>query len=327
MAAPGAGFPALSDGLTTDMEQTPWDPEGVAVGLDADGRASGAIDPAWIQRLDPRALYKRLSAARSLDHRLATLGLPMWAPAAGEEAVSVAVALLLGEGEWVYPGLRDLALGPMLGMDLGELAGQVLGRAGYFGRPGSIAATDLGVAAVPEALGVHLAIAAGQAHGHKLAGGGKATVAIFGEGLTTVGVFHETVALAAAFDLPLVLVCKSQLWPDGAPPEAGLLGDSVADRAGAAGLWTRRADGADVIGVHHALAQALARARDGGGPSLVEVIVTPLLHPDAPAHRDPLERVRRHLDHLGLWSPDFAAAIEAEIEDQLARAFAQGGAA
>ena len=306
------------------MEESPWDPEGVEVGLDPEGQLGDAADRALLQRVDPRALYKRMVAARRLDLKLRALGLPMWAPAAGEEAVTVAAALLAADGEWIYPGLRDLAIAPIRGMDLEDLARQLLGAA-YNGRPGAIAATDVAVAHVPEALGVHLAMAAGHAHAHKLDGSGRATLALCGEGLTTVGLFHEALALAAAADLPLVLVCKSQVWPEGAPPEAGVLGDPVADRARALGLWTRRCDGADVFGVVAALDHALQRARDGRGPSLVEVVVTPLLAPQVPARRDPLERLRRYLERSGQWSPALGDAMTAELDGQLARAFAAAG--
>jgi len=310
-----------------NTEQSPWDPEDVQVDLDPEGGLSTQAQT-LAEVLDPRAIYKRLVAARLLDHRLGRLGLPMWAPAAGEEAISVAVALLLAEGEWVYPGHRDLAIAPILGMDLEELARQVLGLADarspalYNGRAGAVSATDLGVAHVPESLGAHLAMAAGQAHAHKLDAHERASVALFGEGLTTAGLFHETAAMAVAADLPLVLICKSQLWPEGAPAEAGLLGDSVGERMRACGLWTRRADGADFFGVYRALEQALSRAREGRGPAFVEVVVTPLYNPDVPARRDPVERVRRYLDRAGLWSPAFEEALEGELRSQLERAFA-----
>lgn len=291
------------------------------MGLDPGGRLGADVDRSILQRVDPRALYKRMVAARRLDRHLRALGLPMWAPAGGEEAVSVAVALLAAEGEWIYPGLRDLAIAPIRGMELDELARQVLGGA-YNGRPGAIAATDVEVAHVPEALGVHLAMALGHAQAHALDASGRATIALCGEGLTTTGLFHETLAAAAAGDLPLVLVVKSQVWPEGAPPEAGVLGDPIADRARASGLWTRRSDGADVLGVLTAVDQALQRARDGRGPSLVEVVVTPLLAPHVPAHRDPLERMRRFLEQSGQWSPALGEAMIAEIDGQLERAFA-----
>lgn len=304
-----------------DLQPSPWDPEGVEVCLDPDGQL---LDKRAAHGLDLRALYKRLVAARCLDLRLTRLGLPMWAPAAGEEAATVLTATLAGPEDWIYPSVRDLALAPIRGMDLDEFAQQVLG-AHYNGRPGAVAAADLGIGHAPEALGLHLAVAAGQAHAQKLAGPGRLTVALLGEGLTTTAMFHETLALALAGDLPLVLVCKSQLWPEGAPAEAGLLGDSVAERARACGLWTRRVDGADVVAVYAALDQALRRARDHRGPALVEVVVTHLQpgeqSADVPAHRDPIERLRRHLDREGAWTPTFQDVIEAEVRGQLERAF------
>ena len=73
--------------------------------------------------------------------------------------------------------------------------------------------------------------------------------------------------------MPLVFVCKSQLWPEGAPAEAGLLGDSVAERAKTMGMWARRCDGADVLGVHRALGTALHRAHDLGDRSVEELLL------------------------------------------------------
>ncbi len=299
------------------MEPSP-EPEGVEVCLDPEGQL---LDKRAAHGLDLRALYKRLVAARLLDLRLARLGLPMWVGSAGEEAVTVLTALLAGPEDWLYPGVRDLALAPMRGMDLDEFIRQVLG-ASYNGRPGAVAAADLGIAHAPETLGLHLALAAGQAHAQKLAGSGRMTAALLGEGLTTTGMFHETVALAMTSDLPLVMICKSTLWADDAPAEAGLLGDSVAERVKACGMWSRRVDGADVVAVYAAIDQAFKRARDGRGPGLVEAVVTRVDQAaEVPAHRDPIERLRRHLDREKVWTPTFQDVIEAEVRGQLERAF------
>jgi TPP-dependent pyruvate/acetoin dehydrogenase alpha subunit len=99
-----------------------------------------------------------------------------------------------------------------------------------------------------------------------------------------------------------------------------VLGDSVAERARACGLWDRRVDGGDPIATWSAIAAAAARARDRRGPSLVEVVVTQLVH-DPPAHRDPIERLRRHLDGLGAWTATFQDVAEAEVRSRLDRAF------
>ncbi len=300
------------------MEPTPWDPEGATWVLDADGRLA---DGAAAAGLDVRNYYKALVAARCLDVRLSRANLPMFASAAGEEAPLVATALVARDEDWIYPGVRDAAVALSRGLPPAELARLVLAHG-----VGGVASPSLRVASTTAALGMHLAIAAGQAHGQKLAGTHAVTFALLGEGTTTTGVFHETLVAAAARDLPLVLVCRSQLWPSGAPAEAGLVGDSVADRARACGIWERRVDGADPIAVWAAIAVAAARARDGKGPSLVEVAVTQLLH-DPPAHRDPVERLRRHLDSTGQWNSTFQDVVEAEIRDALDRGFTAAGGA
>lgn len=301
------------------MEATAWDPEGATWVLDTDGRLS---DTSVAAGLDLRAYYKALVAARCLDVRLARANLPMFASAAGEEAPLVATALVARDEDWIYPGVRDRAIALARGMSFEDIAHAAIAQptAGF-------ASASLRIGTGTGALGMHLPIAAGHAHGQKIAGTKAITFALLGEGTTTTAGFHESLALAATCDLPLVLVCRTQLWPAGAPAEAGVVGDSVVDRARGYGVWERRVDGADPIAVWAAIAVAAARARDGKGPSLVEVAVTQLLH-DPPAHRDPVERLRRHLDATGQWSATFQDVVEAEVRGKLDRALsmARGGA-
>ncbi|MEE9382091.1 MAG: thiamine pyrophosphate-dependent enzyme [Nannocystaceae bacterium] len=304
------------------MEHSPWDPEDVELKLAPNGELMG---DACADDLDARHLYKQLVAARSLDMKLAGLELPMWASGSGEEAVGVCVGLLSGAEEWIYPGARDVSVATSRGVAVEEIGRQALGRrdAEHFGRvrPGPVSSVAHCISTVSSALGMHLALAAGHAHATKLCRLAQSTVVIFGEGLTTTGVFHETIALATSCELPLVMVCKSQVWPDGAPSEAGLLGDTVAERGRTCGIWTRRVDGADPLAVHHATAQAIGRARDGNGPSLVEVVVSPLRQ-DPPPHRDPIERLRRYLDANGQWTQTFQDVIEAEFNSAFDTAIA-----
>ena len=288
------------------METTPWDPEGVAVVLDPQGHVVG---DAAVRDVDVKRYYKLLVAARCLDLRLRRAALPMWASAAGEEAPLVATALAADASDWIYPGMRDAAVALARGVDYDAIAGRRFASAAHR------------IATTSGALGMHLALAAGHAHAQKLLRDGGITFALFGEGLTTTGAFHEATMTAVACDLPLVLVCRSQVWPEGAPAEAGTVGDAVADRAKATGLWVRRVDGADPLGVFGAVAAAADRARGGRGPGLVEVVVTQLTH-DPPAHRDPVERLRRHLDTTGLWTQTFQDVLEAEVTAELDRAFA-----
>lgn len=297
------------------MEPSSWDPEGVTVVLDPDGQLVGSSSG----EVDLKRFYKLMVAARCLDLRLARTGLPMWAPAAGEEAALVATAMVTEANDWIYPGLRDTSIALARGMDYATLADRVLNRIPQ-GSLGGIGSLEHRIAPGTDALGMHLALAAGQAQAQKLQGGKAATFALFGEGMTTTGAFHESSMVAVACNLPLVMVCRTQLWPQGAPAEAGLVGDSVGERAGSCGLWVRRVDGADALAVHNAVSVAAGRARSGRGPALVEVVVTQLAC-DPPAHRDPIERLRRHLDTTGVWTQTLQDVIEAEVRGQLERAF------
>jgi TPP-dependent pyruvate/acetoin dehydrogenase alpha subunit len=304
------------------MEPSAWDPEGIEVVLDRDGQLS---DESAARGVDLRGLYKLLVAARKLDFRLARASLPMYASSAGEEAPLCLVGRLAEPEDAIWTGPRDLPLALARGVDYGTIVRLCLGRGtpeeGGRHRPGLVAHAALHLHPATEALGINLVLAAGQAHAQKLAREGAITWAVFGEGVTTTGAFHEAIALAVSAELPLVMVCKSQAWPEGAPPEAGILGDSVAERVRAAGMWVRRVDGADVVGVHQALARAIDRARGGAGPALVEVVVTQLIH-DPPPHRDPIERLRRHLDRTGQWTQTFQDVLEAEARSLIERAFA-----
>lgn len=301
------------------MEATPWDPEGVEILLDAQGRLTA---PDAATGVDLRNLYKKLVAARSLDLRLSRVGLPMWASAAGEEAPLVSLGSALREGDWLYPSVRDAAAALGRGVSPQRIAERVLGLDEGPHLPGDFGAADAQIAPVPESLGLHLLLATGHARAQRLARSGAITAASFGEGTTTTGAFHEAMCLAGHGELPVVFVCKSQMWPEGAPAEAGTLGDPVADRARAYGWWSRRVDGADPVGCARAINQAIARTRTGDGPSLVEVVVTQLTH-DVPGHRDPIERLRRKLDDDGVWTQTFQDVIEAEARGQLDQAVAR----
>lgn len=299
------------------MEQSPWDPEGVEPRLDHDGRL---IDAARKPDIDLRGVYKHLVWARSLDVRISRDAPPMWASAAGEEAVTVSIGRLCGERDWVFPGGRDAGIALAREVDIDEIVRQLLGHPDGEVRgpsaPGHVAHPGHGIAPVVQSLGHHVALAAGHAQAQKLLGNGGVTFVTFGEGLTSTGPFHEACAIASANELPLVMVCRSQIWPETAPKEAGVLGDSVHERAAAMGLFSRKVDGADLVSVWETLATAIARARKGMGPSFIEAVVTPM-HRDPPAHRDPVERLRRLLDQQGEWTQTFQDVIEAELRGKL----------
>lgn len=311
------------------MQATPWDPEGVETILDGEGRL---VDPQAAQGIDLRGLYKVLVHARQLDVRLGRMGLPMWVSGAGEEALTVLIGRLAKPDDWIYPGARDVAIALARGVSIDEIARSALGDPSSETRgrllPGPVASAKHHIAVPAEALGMGIALAAGQAHAQRLTGDGSITIAAIGEGLTTTGAFHESMAIAVANELPLVVVCKSQPWQSGAPVEAGHIGDDLTARMHAAGCFSRRCDGADPVSVYRSLAAAIERARTGDGPAFIEAFVTPLT-PEVPPRRDPVERLRRHLEQSGEWTQTFQDVIEAEFRGHFDEALAafDGGVA
>ena len=306
---------------TRVMERSPWEPEGVDIVL---GPAGTLAREDAMEGIDIHALFRRLVIARHADKLFSGLNLPLWASGAGEEAALAAAAQLLDDEDWAYIGARDLSFPLLRGATLSSVVSQLRGdpNSETRGRLGcrGVATHEYCVAPPSEALGMHLPIAAGQARAQRLTRSGAVTLALCGEGLTTHGLFHESLALAVSDDLPLLVVVKSRVWPNAAPPEAGLLGESVCERARAAGVWSRRTDGADPISVYGELAQALEHIRDGQGPALVEVVVTRL---DAcvPPQRDPLHRLRRFLEErdelAGIDESSLLEQLDAEFSDAL----------
>lgn len=287
------------------MQSSPWDPEGVSVAIDLEGRWHE--DFAKASNLDLFSFYENLARVRALDLALSQRAWPHWTSAAGEEAAIVGTAMLARHDEWIFPGLRDSALAVLRNMPIDELVVTL-------GEGRSWASALRRIAPSSPVLGVQLAWALGCA---RAAPTERATFVMFGEGVTTTGMFHESVMTAVACQAPLVMICRSQLWPgDAVPIEAGQIGDSMSERLRSCGVWTRRTDGADAVAVHAVLSTAANRARTGKGPSLVEVVTT-RLSDQVPQHRDPLARLRLHLQHRDPAAKTRLLAFEADLQTSM----------
>jgi acetoin:2,6-dichlorophenolindophenol oxidoreductase subunit alpha len=118
-------------------------------------------------------------------------------------------------------------------------------------------------------VGAGLSIAAGAAFGAKLDADGKASVCFFGDGASNQGVLMETLNVSALWRLPLVFVCENNGFSE-FTPAAEVTAGRIADRARAFSVPAVEVDGNDVTEVWRAAGEAIARARDGSGPSFIE---------------------------------------------------------
>jgi pyruvate dehydrogenase E1 component alpha subunit len=119
-------------------------------------------------------------------------------------------------------------------------------------------------------VGAHLTIAAGAAWSAQYRGTDQVAVCFFGDGTTNIGAFHEALNFAVIWKLPVVFVCENNLYAYSVPVEKSMAIDDVADRAESYGFEGVSINGNDVLAVYQSTQGALARARNGEGPTLIE---------------------------------------------------------
>ena len=191
---------------------------------------------------------------------------------AGQEAVPVGVCMALDEHDWVAGTYRGHGHALARGTDPDALVAEMLGRdTGVCGgRAGSMNVIDLahGLVGSFGIVGGSIAAATGAALTAKRTG--AVAVAFFGDGATNQAYFHECLNFAAALALPAVFVCENNFYGEFTPMEQVTAGRDIAARAAAYGMPSARVDGNDVWAVQDAAEVAVRRARDGGGPTLIE---------------------------------------------------------
>jgi pyruvate dehydrogenase E1 component alpha subunit len=151
----------------------------------------------------------------------------------------------------------------MLGRGTGLLGGK--------GGSMHLTSVDHGMMGSYAIVGAHLCIANGAAWSARLRGTDQVAVAFFGDGATNIGAFHEALNFAAVYRLPTIFVCENNLYMEyTAIGEVTAVRHPAADRAAAYGLEPTVVDGNDADAVYLAAQAAIERARQGGGPSLLE---------------------------------------------------------
>ncbi|MBV8710375.1 MAG: thiamine pyrophosphate-dependent dehydrogenase E1 component subunit alpha, partial [Solirubrobacterales bacterium] len=191
---------------------------------------------------------------------------------AGQEAVPVGVCSALAPDDYLAGTYRGhghaLAKGTHPDALLAEMLGRVTGVCG--GRAGSMNVIDAehGLVGCFGIVGGSIAAATGAALAAK--GQGRVAVAMFGDGATNHGYFHECLNFAQVLALPVVFVCENNFYGEFTPMLKVTAGGDIAGRAAAYGIPASVVDGNDLWAVREAAVEAVARARSGGGPTLLE---------------------------------------------------------
>jgi acetoin:2,6-dichlorophenolindophenol oxidoreductase subunit alpha len=155
---------------------------------------------------------------------------------------------------------------PMMAELMGKSTGYCNGKGGSM----HISSLELGMLGANGIVGAGSPIAVGAAFANKYKKNGKVAVAFFGDGSTNIGAFHEAANMAAALHLPIVFCCENNEYGEFTPRNKTMAITDVVDRAAGYGMPGAIVDGMDAIAVWEAAGEAIARARDGKGPSFLE---------------------------------------------------------
>ncbi len=193
----------------------------------------------------------------------------------GQEAVAAGFAVAMQPGDLSFCTYRGHAHTLARGAPVEQVLGELMGRDNGLmrGKGGSMHLTSVphGVMGSYAIIGAHLPIACGAAWRAQYKGQSDVSVCFFGDGTTNIGAFHEALNFASVWKLPVVFVCENNLYMEYTPiGEVTAVAHPAADRASAYGLAPVIVDGQDADEVYRAAQKALARARAGAGPSLIE---------------------------------------------------------
>jgi TPP-dependent pyruvate/acetoin dehydrogenase alpha subunit len=192
----------------------------------------------------------------------------------GEEAVAVGVCAALNDDDQIISTHRGHGHCIAKGANLDRMMAELYGREnGYCkGKGGSmhIADFDIGMLGANGIVAGGISIVTGAGLAAQLEGSDRVAVSFFGDGASNAGPFHESLNIAAKWKLPMLYVCENNLHSAQTPAAQTLAHEDVAARAAGYGIPGVIVDGNDVFAVHKAATEAVARARAGEGPTLIE---------------------------------------------------------
>ena len=299
-------------------------------------RDDGTLDPATDPRVSGErvvALYRAMVRLRILDEKLVALQregtIASHSSSLGEEAAILGAAAMLREADWVFGSSREFGAALWRGMPLDAYVAQVFGNAkdrmkGH-PAPDHPSCRAANVASVSSVVGAQITHAVGLAWAAKLSKKDVVALAYFGEGATSGGDFHNGMNFAGVLKVPVVLLCRNNGWATSTPSDRQTASSSFFIKGIGYGIPGVRCDGSDIFAVMKVTADAVARASAGRGPTLIEAVTLRLgMDGDASRRRDPMVRLRHHLELQGLWSDpaehDLTSRVADEIDALLAAA-------
>ena len=278
--------------------------------------------------------YCALRRTRFFDERAVTLQrqgkLGVYPPCYGQEAAQVGSALALEKTDWIAPSYRENAAALVHGLTMKQLILFWRAHPAGWRFPDDLRLLPFYIpiaTQIPQAVGV--------AQAGKLQGENWVSMTYIGDGGTSEGDFHEGLNFAAVFDAPVVFVVQNNGWAISVPTSKQMKNTRIAERAKGYGMPGVVVDGNDLVAVWKITQDAVARARAGDGPTLIEALtyrIAPHTTSDDPGRyrseneaeswrkKDPIKRMQTLLKTKGLWDDEQEEALEQTLKDELTEA-------
>jgi pyruvate dehydrogenase E1 component alpha subunit len=298
--------------------------------LDEEGRVDRTLEPT-IPPDDLRRLYRTFLLARRFDERMLLLQrqgrIGTYLPARGHEAAVLGSVYVLRPTDWLVPVWREWAAYVWRGWPLETL---ILLYAGL--TEGTSVPPDIRDLPVCVPMGTHVPHAVGLACAARARREDSVVLCYFGDGASSEGVCQEAMNFAGVFQAPIVFVCVNNQWAISIPRSRQTRARTLAHRALAYGFPGVQVDGNDLLAMVVATQEAVTRAREGHGPSLVEAVtyrLTAHSTADDPAKyrseadvrlwegKEPLPRLRRYLTAKGLIDDALHGRLEVEVDAEV----------
>ncbi|HEY6017304.1 MAG TPA: thiamine pyrophosphate-dependent dehydrogenase E1 component subunit alpha [Gaiellaceae bacterium] len=295
---------------------------------------------AGLDREDLLGIYRHMLITRGVEERGHILYRQGKIPGSfytgrGNEAAAVGIATAMGPDDVGTPLHRDMGVHITRGVEPWRIFAQYMGRQDgpTHGRDGNVHMADqrLGLIAMVSHLPALLPVAVGAALAFRIREERRVAIGWFGEGAAARGDTHESMNLAGVRHLPMVFICDNNQWAYSTPTHLEYACEHLADRAQAYGFEGVVVDGTDVLAVYREAQRAIEKARDGGGPTMIECLTLRMeghaVHDDAfyvPkelfeewAKRDPIERYRTWLRENAELTEDEEEQISTSVKKLL----------
>ena len=272
-------------------------------------------------------MHRAMLLARRFDERMIILQrqgrIGTFGPIKGQEASQLGAVAVLRPEDWMVPAFRETAAEIWRGRSLESI---IIYNNGY--NEGVDIPADRNDMPISVPVGSQILHAVGLGWAAKYRKKDDVAMTFFGDGATSQGDFHEGLNFAAVFQVPVVFVCQNNHWAISIPLSKQTRSKTLAQKAAAYGMPGIQVDGNDILAVYAAAQEAVARARSGGGPTLIECVTYRLMmHTTADdpkryrtddeveqwSKRDPMIRFEKYLEEKGLLSEKKRNQVESEV--------------